>query len=69
MYVDGGNTIRGFLSAGLIHEITVTVIPVILGSGTLPFGSLDKDVKLTHLRTTASDFGFVQTTCSVGANA
>jgi dihydrofolate reductase len=65
VYVDGGYTIRGFLSVGLIDEITVTVIPVILGDGIPLFGTFDSDVKLTHLSTTAYDFGFVQTTYSV----
>ena len=65
VYVDGGKTIQGFLAAGLIDEITVTVIPVILGDGIPLFGSTDKDVKLAHLHTTAYDFGFVQTTYQV----
>ena len=69
VYVDGGNTIQGFLSVGLIDEITVTVIPVILGDGIPLFGSLDKDVNLTHVRTTAFDFGFVQTTYLVKTTA
>jgi dihydrofolate reductase len=62
VYVDGGNTIQSFLSVGLVDEITLTVIPVILGDGIPLFGSLEHDVHLTHLRTTAFDFGFVQTT-------
>jgi dihydrofolate reductase len=65
VYVDGGNTIQGFLSEGLIDEITVTVIPVILGDGIPLFGSLSKDVKLAHVHTKVFDFGFVQTTYSV----
>jgi len=65
VYVDGGNTIQGFLSQGLINEITVTVIPVILGDGIPLFGSLDKELQLTHVHTTAFDFGFVQTTYSL----
>ena len=68
VYVDGGTTIQGFLSAGLINEITVTVIPVILGGGFPLFGSLDQDVPLTHVHTIAYDFGFVQTTYSVKIN-
>lgn len=68
VYVDGGTTIQGFLSGGLIDEITVTVIPVILGDGIPLFGPLDNDVNLTHLRTIAFDFGFVQTTYSVKAH-
>ncbi len=33
IYVDGGKTISQFLNQGLIDEITITMIPVILGSG------------------------------------
>ena len=68
IYVDGGATIRGFLADGLIDEITVTVIPVVLGSGISPFGSQTKDIKFTQMRTKVFDFGFVQTTYSVRAD-
>jgi dihydrofolate reductase len=33
VYIDGGNLIRQALDAGLVDEITVTVIPTILGAG------------------------------------
>ena len=69
VYVDGGKTIQGFLAAGLIDEITITVIPVILGQGIPLFGPMEKDISLTHLRTTAYDFGFVQTAYSVKGKA
>jgi len=65
VYVDGGKTIQGFLLAGLVDEITVTVIPVILGEGIPLYGAVESDIHLTHVRTTAFDFGFVQTTYSV----
>ncbi len=68
VYVDGGVTIQGFLAEGLLDEITITVIPVILGDGIPLFGSIEKDISLTHVRTTAFDFGFVQTTYSVNKN-
>ena len=69
VYVDGGATIQGFLSEDLVDEITVTVIPVILGGGIPLFGSYENDISLTHVRTTAYDFGFVQTTYAIKKNA
>ena len=60
LYVDGGKTIQSFLSAGLIDEITITSIPVLLGTGLPLFGPLKKDIKLKHVSTNAYPFGFVQ---------
>jgi len=65
VYLDGGTTIQGFLLEGLVDEITVTVIPVILGAGIPLFGSVKNDIQLSHIRTTAFDFGFVQSTYTV----
>jgi len=42
LYVDGGQTIQGFLRAGLLDDITVTVIPVLLGAGRPLFGPLGR---------------------------
>lgn len=60
VYVDGGQTIQSFLRDGLIDEITITVIPFLLGSGKPLFGSLPSDVALTHVFTKSYPFGFVQ---------
>lgn len=60
IYVDGGLTIQSFFAAGLIDKITITVIPVLLGSGKSLFGSLSKDIHLENENTTTFDFGFVQ---------
>ena len=65
IYVDGGVTIQRFLTEGLIDELTITVIPIILGDGTPLFSSLEKDVLLTHIATNTFDFGFVQTKYAV----
>ena len=69
VYVDGGTTIQGFLARGLVDEITVTVIPILIGDGIPLFGSIETDISLTHARTTAYDFGFVQTTYAVEKEA
>ena len=62
LYVDGGQTIQNFLRAGLLDEITVTVIPVLLGDGRPLFGPLPHDVKLDLVGSRAYEFGFVQST-------
>lgn len=60
LYIDGGNTIRRFLAAGLIDDITITVIPVVLGTGKALFAGLEKDIPLKHIATKSYEFGFVQ---------
>ena len=65
LYVDGGTTIHGFLAENLVDEITVTVVPIALGSGIPLFGLLRDSLKLSHVRTRAYEFGFVQTTYAV----
>ena len=65
VYVDGGNTIQGFLAESLVDEITITTVPVAIGDGIPLFGRMERDLKLTHIGTTAYEFGFVQTTYQV----
>lgn len=65
LYIDGGVTIQGFLNAGKIDDITITLIPVLLGSGKPLFGSLHKDIVLQHVKTTTYHGGFVQVTYNV----
>jgi dihydrofolate reductase len=60
LYVDGGKTIQGFLRAGLIDEITITRVPVLIGTGVPLFGPLGHDVRLTHIATRQFESGFVQ---------
>jgi dihydrofolate reductase len=69
IYIDGGTTIQGFLREGLVDAITVTVIPIILGGGIPLYGSQENEIRLTHVGTTAFDFGFVQTTYAVQEDA
>jgi dihydrofolate reductase len=65
LYVDGGQTIRSFLNAGLLNELTITVIPILLGTGKSLFGTLKADIVLRHMSTHTYDFGFVQSKYSV----
>ena len=60
LYVDGGKTIQGFLDAGLIDELTITRVPILIGTGIPLFGPLNRDVRLTHIATRQFENGFVQ---------
>ncbi|MEV0617520.1 dihydrofolate reductase family protein [Nonomuraea sp. NPDC050404] len=65
VYVDGGQVIRTFLRAGLIDELTITTVPVLIGTGLPLFGAVGGDVPLVHVRTKVFDAGVVQTTYAV----
>ena len=51
-YVDGGAVIRQFLDAGVIDELTLSVIPILLGSGIPRFatGGREHGLKLREAR-------------------
>jgi dihydrofolate reductase len=65
-YVDGGVTIQRFLQAGLIQRLTITRIPVLLGSGIPLFGALERDIRLKHVATRSFPSGLVQSEYEVG---
>ena len=65
LYIDGGITIQRFLDEGLINDITITIIPVILGDGIPLFSNLKKDISLKHVATKTYSFGFVQLTYEI----
>lgn len=60
LYLDGGETIRRFLRAGLVDEITVTCIPILVGDGIPLFGTLGVEVPLRLLDTAPVGNGLVQ---------
>ncbi len=60
LYIDGGVTIQGFLRAGLIQSITITRIPILLGSGIPLFGHISQDVRWKHVTTRSFASGMVQ---------
>ncbi len=68
LYIDGGKLIQSFLQDGLVTELTVTTIPVLLGSGRALFGRLARDVKLGLVASRSYSFGFVQSTYQVIRN-
>ncbi|MCY1183282.1 hypothetical protein D9M73_238900 [compost metagenome] len=65
LYLDGGQVVQSFLREGRVDELTITRIPVLLGSGIPLFGALAGDVKLQHVRSTTFENGFVQSTYRV----
>jgi dihydrofolate reductase len=65
VYVDGGRTVHAFLRAGLIADLTLSRVPVLIGTGHTPFGELAADIPLEHVRTQTFGGGMVQTTYRV----
>ena len=66
VYLDGGVTIQRFLAAGLVDDLTLTLIPVLLGEGLPLFGPLDGDRPLRLVESRRFDFGFLQVRYEVG---
>lgn len=64
-YIDGGDTIRRFLRAGLVDQMILTTVPILLGSGVSLFEGLGVSVPLLHESTTAFPNGLTQTTYTV----
>lgn len=65
LYVDGGQAIQSFLKAGRLNRLTVTRVPVLIGSGVPLFGELPEDIQLVHQSTSVFQNGFVQSTYRV----
>jgi dihydrofolate reductase len=65
VYVDGGRTVHQFLRAGLIADLTLSRVPVLIGTGHTPFGELAADIPLEHVDTRTFPGGMVQTTYRV----
>ncbi|MDH5559664.1 MAG: dihydrofolate reductase family protein [Deltaproteobacteria bacterium] len=60
LYVDGGKTIQGFLSDGMIDELILTWVPVLIGEGIPLFGPTGRDLELKLLESRSYPNGFVQ---------
>ena len=60
VYVDGGITIQRFLQAGLIQRLTITRVPVLIGTGIPLFGVIPHDITLKHIATHQYASGLVK---------
>ena len=60
VYLDGGETIQGFLRAGLVDRLVVSRVPVLIGQGIPLFGGLAHDISLRHVATRTYPGGLVQ---------
>jgi len=60
VYVDGGSVIRQFLSEKILTDVTLSILPIMIGSGTRLFGDLTSDVNLTLVDSQAFPSGLVQ---------
>ena len=55
VYIDGGKTVRDFLHAGLISRMTLSRVPILLGTGISLFGdSTSSEVSTTTTAATAT---------------
>jgi dihydrofolate reductase len=60
VYVDGGHVIRSFLAERLLDEVTLSIVPVLLGSGIPLFQADIAEQRLKLLASRAFDSGLVQ---------
>jgi len=60
LYVDGGAVIRQFLEGGLVTDMTLSVIPVLLGSGVRLFGDAKRDLPFELVASRSFPSGLVQ---------
>jgi dihydrofolate reductase len=67
-YVDGGITIQRFLQAGLIQRLTITRVPVLIGTGIPLFGVVPHDIRLRHVATRDYASGLVKSEYEVIAS-
>lgn len=59
VYVDGGKIIQSFMREGLINDMTVTIVPILIGTGKRMFGALDADIDLHLLDSKSFPSGLV----------
>ncbi len=60
LYVDGGAVIRQFLADGLIDDLTLSIVPVLLGQGVALFGAEVPEQRLVLETSKSYESGLVQ---------
>lgn len=60
IWIDGGTTISQFLSCQMVDTMTLSIIPVILGSGIPLFNMIDKEIPFRVISSQAYPSGLVQ---------
>jgi dihydrofolate reductase len=58
LYIDGGMTIRSFITQGLLDELIISIIPILLGNGIPLFTEMEST--LTLIGSKSFDSGLVQ---------
>ena len=69
IYLDGGAVIQSFLAAGMVTDLTISIVPVLLGEGIPLFRRHGPDVALELVGSRAFDSGLVQVAYRVGRTA
>jgi dihydrofolate reductase len=59
-YIDGGKVIQSFLAEDLIDELTISRAPVLIGRGISLFGTIDFDIRFSHVQTKVCSNGLVR---------
>lgn len=62
VYVDGGKTVQKFLAAGCLNQLTITRVPILIGSGIPLFGPVPRDIVLKLVTSRSFPDGLQQTT-------
>lgn len=65
VYLDGGATIRQALAEGVVTDLTVSIIPILLGNGIPLFGEIGAELKLHCLGVRSFNSGLVQLSYAV----
>lgn len=60
VYIDGGNLIRQAVDAGLVDELTITVVPVVLGRGLPLLAGTERRHALERVDVRTQKAGLVQ---------